>query len=315
LGIFFFALLFFLDKVMYNNRGDNMDGIILIDKPKGFTSHDVVAKLRGILKTKKIGHSGTLDPEATGLLVVGVNKGTKIMKFINQDEKIYQATALVGKTTDTLDDDGTVLESKELKSIPDNIEEIITQFEGEYTFDIPLYSAVKYNGKKLYEYARAGKIPDMDLSKTVTVYAIKLLAPPRLINDCLYIDYEVHASKGLYVRALSKDIGKALGYPAYNYQLRRIKAGKFDVSNAQTLEELATNDAKFVSLSNALPFPKHCASEIEYNELKYGRKLTIDSTEDYLSIVNENDELLAVYQLETTNTYKATNVFLEGEIK
>lgn len=316
MGIFFFALLFFfLDKVMYNNRGDNMDGIILIDKPKGFTSHDVVAKLRGILKTKKIGHSGTLDPEATGLLVVGVNKGTKIMKFINQDEKIYQATALIGKTTDTLDDDGAILEEQAVETVPSNVAQVIAQFKGEYTFDIPLYSAVKFNGKKLYEYARAGKIPEMDLSKTVTVYDIKLLAPPRLIQKCLYVDYEVHASKGLYVRALSKDIGKALGYPAYNFQLRRIRAGKFDVANAQTLEELSPNNAKFVSLSDALPFQKHFASEEEYHELKHGRKLMINSTEEYLSIVNSHHELLAVYQLETTNTYKATNVFLEGEIK
>jgi len=300
---------------MYNNRGDNMDGIILIDKPKGFTSHDVVAKLRGILKTKKIGHSGTLDPEATGLLVMGVNKGTKIMKFINQDEKIYQATALVGKTTDTLDDDGEVLEEVLLTTMPSNIEDTVNQFIGEYTFEIPMYSAVKINGKKLYEYAREGKTLDVDLSKTVEVYDLKLLSQPRLEDGCLYIDYQVHAAKGLYVRALSKDIGKALGYPAYNYQLRRTKAGKFDIKDAQTLEELQENEARYIPLADALPFPLHIVNEEEYLELKHGRKINIASNEEFLSLVDQENHLLAVYQKEEEHTYKAINVFLEGETR
>jgi tRNA pseudouridine55 synthase len=298
---------------MYNNPGDCMDGIILIDKAKGFTSHDVVAKLRGILKTKKIGHSGTLDPEATGLLVVGVNKGTKIMKFINQDEKIYQATAMVGLTTDTLDDDGTKLEQVEVKKIPSNIEEVIASFQGEYTFEIPMYSAVKVQGKKLYEYARQGQRPDVDLSKTVTIYDIHLRNQPRLDDGTVQIDYQVHASKGLYVRALSKDIGAKLGYPAYNLRLRRTMAGKFMVKDAQSLEELQVNEPKFIGLADALPFPKHVATLEEYIDIKHGRKVNIVAIDPFLSIVNEKNRLLAVYQLEANNTYKAVNVFLEGE--
>jgi tRNA pseudouridine55 synthase len=292
-----------------------MDGIILIDKEKGFTSHDVVAKLRKILQTKKIGHSGTLDPEATGLLVIGVNKGTKIMKFINQDEKIYQATALVGRTTDTLDDEGTVLEETNVLSVPENIKEVLAAFQGDYTFEIPLYSAVKVNGKKLYEYARAGTKPDVDLSKTVHIYDIHLLSEPKLKDQFLYIDYQVHAAKGLYVRALSKDIGAALGYPAYNYQLRRIKAGKFEIDQAQTLEELQTNAAKVISLSDALPFVKLVVDEDMYNNVKHGRKITLESNEEYLSLIDQEGHLLAVYQKELKNTYKASNVFLEGETR
>jgi tRNA pseudouridine55 synthase len=300
---------------MYNNRGDNMDGIILIDKEKGFTSHDVVAKLRGILKTKKIGHSGTLDPEATGLLVVGINKGTKIMKYINQDEKTYQATALIGRTTDTLDDDGTILEEVKVTSYPENIKEILKSFQGEYTFEIPIYSAVKVNGKKLYEYAREGKRPDVDLLKTVSIYDIQLLNKPIIKEDFLYIDYQVHASKGLYVRSLSKDIGAALGYPAYNYQLRRTKAGKFDINDAQTLDELQTKAPKLIALSDALPFTKHVVNEDVYQHVKHGRKVMIDSKEEYLSLVDQQNQLLAVYQKESNHTYKAMNVFLEGETR
>jgi len=292
-----------------------MDGILLIDKAKGFTSHDVVAKLRGILKTKKIGHSGTLDPEATGLLVVGVNKGTKIMKFLNQDEKIYQATACIGKTTDTLDDDGQVLEEVLITKIPNNIEEVVHSFKGEYTFDIPMYSAVKVNGKKLYEYARQGKKPDVDLSKTVRIFDIHMLHQPRLKEQTIEVDYQVYATKGLYVRALSKDLGKKLGFPAYNLHLRRIKAGKFSIEQAQTLEELEENPPKMVSLADALPFTKHIVNKEEYIEIKHGRKVHLSSSEAMLSMVDEENHLLAVYQLETNNQYKAVNVFLEGETR
>lgn len=300
---------------MYNNRGDNMDGILLIDKDKGFTSHDVVAKLRGILKTKKIGHSGTLDPEATGLLVIGVNKGTKIMKFINQDEKIYQATALIGRTTDTLDDDGQVLDEKDVQEIPAKIEEIIASFQGDYTFEIPMYSAVKVQGKKLYEYARQGIRPEVDLSKTVRIYDIHMRNHPRLKDGLLEIDYQVHASKGLYVRALSKDIGEKLGYPAYNLHLRRLQAGKFNLKDAQSLEDLKTSQAKMIALADALPFIKHVATEEEYLNIKHGRKLDLKVEEDRVSIVDEDNHLLAVYERQAKNLYKAVNVFLEGETR
>ena len=300
---------------MYNIPGDNMDGILLIDKAKGFTSHDVVAKLRGILKTKKIGHSGTLDPEATGLLVVGVNKGTKIMKFLNQDEKIYQATACIGKTTDTLDDDGQVLEEVPMTNIPDDVEKVLHSFKGEYTFEIPMYSAVKVNGKKLYEYAREGKKPDVDLTKRVSIFDIHMLNQPRLKEQTLEVDYQVYASKGLYVRALSKDLGRKLGFPAYNLHLRRIKAGKFSIEQAQTLEELEENPPKMVSLADALPFPKHIVDKDEYIEIKHGRKVQLSSKEGMLSMVDEENHLLAVYQLEANNQYKALNVFLEGETR
>lgn len=300
---------------MYNSRGDNMDGIILIDKAKGFTSHDVVAKLRGILRTRKIGHSGTLDPEATGLLVVGVNKGTKIMKFINQDEKIYQATACIGRTTDTLDDDGTIIEEMNIGHIPENIAEVVSSFKGEYTFEIPMYSAVKVKGKKLYEYAREGKKPDIDLSKTVTVYDIKMLSEPYIKDGLLFVQYQVHASKGLYVRSLSKDIGAALGFPAYNYELRRIQAGKFHISDAHKLEDLEKNSPKVISLADALPFVKLEVTDSIYADLKHGRKITVSSNEAFLSVVDQENHLLAVYQKESEQIYKAVNVFLEGETR
>ena len=126
-----------------------MDGIILVNKPKDYTSHDVINRLRGILKTKKLGHTGTLDPDATGILVIGVNKGTKIIKYLNNDQKTYQATVLIGQSTDTLDKTGTVIEEKTVEVIS-NLDEVINSFKGEYTQTPPMYSAIKYKGKRLY---------------------------------------------------------------------------------------------------------------------------------------------------------------------
>ena len=236
-------------------------------------------------------------------------------EFLNQDDKIYQATVKIGETTDTLDDDGTLLNKVAVKKVPLEIEETVRSFVGEYTFEIPMYSAVKVQGKKLYEYAREGKKPDIDLSKTVTVYVCFTTKEPYLDNDVLYVDYQVHASKGLYVRSLSLDIGKKLGYPAYNYRLRRIKAGKFHIEDAYTLLEVEAKKHQFISLANALPFPQIQVNDAQYQDLCHGKKTTIEATDDYVSLVNETGHLLAIYKKERNTSYKAVNVFLEGETR
>ena len=178
-----------------------MDGIINIYKEKGFTSHDVVAKLRGILRQKKIGHTGTLDPDAVGVLPVCLGKATKLCDMITDKSKTYEAVLLLGVTTDTQDITGTVLDSKAVDGTSGEIEQTVLSFVGEYKQIPPMYSALKVNGKKLYELARAG-VEIERKARTVTIDSVEIqkIELPRV-----YI--KVDCSKGTYIRTLCHDIG------------------------------------------------------------------------------------------------------------
>ncbi len=217
-----------------------MDGLLLIDKPIGWTSHDVVAKLRGILKIRAIGHAGTLDPFATGLLVLGIGKGTKRLTALVGVDKAYLATVRLGATSDTFDKDGVILELSE-PSVPtrEQIESALDQFRGDYEQFAPLHSAKKIGGKKLYDLARAGKATEeMRPKKQVTIDAIEIIdyAWPNLVID-------VKCGSGTYIRSLADDIGRALGTGGYCLELRRSKVGDFDVKDALTLEGLTPDIA------------------------------------------------------------------------
>lgn len=289
-----------------------MNGILLINKPKGFSSHDVVAKLRGILRTRKIGHTGTLDPDATGLLVLGINKGTKIMQYLNNDEKIYEATICIGKATDTLDRVGEVIDSKIVEPII-NIDEVIQSFKGTYTQTPPMYSAIKYKGKRLYEYARKGIIIDDIPSRDIEVYSIERTSEITYLDGCAYVSYTVHASKGLYVRTLSFDIGKKLGYPSYNEALNRVQAGIFRLEDAYTFEDVEQGKHTIISLSDSLnsletlvindEIRKHVSNGMAIS-LKQFKKPSLTK------IIDEDGNLLAIYDKhETEPKMKALSVF------
>jgi len=289
-----------------------MDGIILVNKEKGYTSHDVINVLRGILKTRKLGHTGTLDPDATGILVVGVNKGTKIMKYLNNDEKIYQATVLIGKATDTLDKTGEVIAEKKVTKL-NNVDEVVESFKGEYLQTPPMYSAVKYKGKKLYEYARKGITIDDIPSRTITVFDIKRTSEITYQDDLAAFDYLVHSSKGLYVRTLSYDIGKLLGYPAHNLELHRLQAGKFNVKDSSSLKEIEKGNYKIISLTDAL---SHLNKLIVPEELKHhvknGMAISLRYFKEYTltRLIDEDNNLLAIYDKHPTEPkMRAINVF------
>ena len=195
-----------------------MDGIILVNKPKGMTSHDVVNKLRKILHTKKVGHCGTLDPDASGVLVVCINKATKVLQFLTSENKEYITTLNLGTSTDTYDASGVVLEIKEYQSIDnDKIINCIKSFVGEQVQKPPMYSAIKVNGKKLYEYARAGEAVEIP-ERTINIDYIDVLE----IKNNL-IKFKVGCSKGTYIRSLCFDIAAALGYPGHMQELVRTK--------------------------------------------------------------------------------------------
>ncbi len=212
-----------------------MDGIIILNKPKGYTSHDVVSKVKKILKVKKVGHTGTLDPNATGVLPLLLGKGTQLSKYLIEHDKIYRATIKLGVRTDTLDGEGNIIEEKEISSIcieKENVIKTLNSFKGKGKQTPPMYSAIKVNGKKLYEYARKGEKVDVK-PRDIEIYDINL---EDIKND--EIVFKVHVSKGTYIRVLCDEIAIKLGTVGYMKELERLKVGKFSIENSITIKEL-----------------------------------------------------------------------------
>lgn len=210
------------------------NGIINIYKEAGFTSHDVVAKLRGILGQKKIGHTGTLDPDAVGVLPVCLGKATKLCDLIADKSKEYQCVMELGVTTDTEDRTGEVLTQKEITASEDEICQIIYSFQGAYNQVPPMYSALKVNGRKLYELAREGKVIERK-AREVVIHSIDILA----IN-LPFVTMNIHCSKGTYIRSLCRDIGGKLGCGACMKSLQRTRVNQFTIDDALTLEQVET---------------------------------------------------------------------------
>ncbi len=207
-------------------------GIINVYKEAGYTSFDVVAKLRGILHVKKIGHTGTLDPDATGVLPICIGKATKVCDLLTNKDKSYTTTLLIGKSTDTYDISGTVTNESEVNVTENEVINAINSFLGEIEQIPPMYSAIKVNGKKLYELARQGKVIDRQARK-VTIYNIEVIdiSLPRIIM-------RIDCSKGTYIRSLCNDIGEKLGCFGCMESLVRNKVGDFDIENAIKVEEI-----------------------------------------------------------------------------
>ena len=209
-----------------------MDGMIVIRKEKGYTSHDVVAKLRGILHMKKIGHTGTLDPDAEGVLPVALGKATRLVDLITDKEKTYEAVMRLGVVTDTQDMSGTVLSQvSELNITEEELRTVIASFVGDYMQVPPMYSALKVNGKKLYELAREGKTVERK-ARPVHFYEIEILE-----ISLPLVRFRVTCSKGTYIRTLCHDIGEKLGCGAAMETLLRTKVGRFTLDGAITLAE------------------------------------------------------------------------------
>ncbi|MEE3467456.1 MAG: tRNA pseudouridine(55) synthase TruB [Eubacterium sp.] len=221
------------------------DGIINVNKEKGFTSHDVVAKLRGILHIKKIGHTGTLDPDATGVLPICVGRATKVCELLTDHDKTYEAVVALGITTDTLDTTGEVLSRRPVEVTRERLEEVLTHFRGEIRQVPPMYSAIKINGKKLYEYAREGKEVERK-ERVVTIHELTLLdaeldAQSKTHDEaaeCPTFTIRVTCSKGTYIRTLCDDIGRELGCGAAMASLVRTAVGRFVIDEAMTLAEI-----------------------------------------------------------------------------
>lgn len=215
-----------------------ISGIINVYKEKGFTSHDVVAKMRGILKQKKIGHTGTLDPEAEGVLPVCLGSGTKLCDMLTDTGKTYQAVLLLGQTTDTQDTTGTVLTTSEVTCGEEQVKKAILSFLGEYDQIPPMYSALKVQGKKLYELARAG-VEVERAARRVTIHEMQIEKV-----ELPEVTFTVSCSKGTYIRTLCYDIGAKLGCGGCMKSLKRIQVGAFKVEESLKLAEIeALRDA------------------------------------------------------------------------
>lgn len=276
-----------------------MNGIILVDKPQDWTSHDVVAKLRGVLHERRIGHSGTLDPLATGLLVVFVGRATRAVEFAEADSKEYITGLHLGVSTDTQDITGNIVASS--GALPDEaaLREAIGRFIGDIEQIPPMYSAIKMGGKKLYELARRGESVERAPRK-ITVSAIDIAG--RDGDDYIL---NISCSKGTYVRTLCSDIGEALGCGACMSSLRRTRAGVFSVDDAHSLADIeaAVREGRLSDI--ILPvdtlfasFPKLTVSQSAAKRLKNGNIIKISAEDGEYKVYSDSDEFLLLGRVE-----------------
>ncbi len=217
-----------------------MQGILIVNKPKGYTSQDVVSKTKKILDVKKAGHTGTLDPMATGVLPILIGNYTKLSKYLIEHNKTYIAKIKLGEKRDTGDSEGQIIQTKSIAEdslVEENIKKVLEKFEGKQNQIPPIYSAIKVNGKKLYEYAREGKKVEVP-PRQIEIYNIELL---NISKQELEIEFEVNCSKGTYIRVLCEDIADKLETVGYMKELTRIKVDKFKLEDALTFEELESN--------------------------------------------------------------------------
>jgi tRNA pseudouridine55 synthase len=282
-----------------------MDGIINIYKEKGYTSFDVVAILRKKLKIKKVGHTGTLDPEAEGVLPVCIGKATKVADYITDTTKIYRATMTLGIETDTQDHTGSIINSNEVTSSKEEIKEAIQSFVGDYEQIPPMYSALKVNGKRLYELAREGKTIERKARKIV-IYNIDII---NIDNN--NVDMIIECSKGTYIRTLCADIGTKLGCGAHMSKLLRTKSSLFQLDSSIKLEEvdnyIENNTLDEIIMPIDMVFTTYDKIIIHesYNKFLYnGNKLDSDfikrntkiTINDSYRIYDENNKFIGIYK-------------------
>lgn len=291
-----------------------INGIINLKKEAGMTSHDAVFKLRKILHEKKIGHGGTLDPDVVGVLPIAVGKATRVIEYMTEAGKIYRGQICLGYSTTTEDASGECLETTPVSDVA--VEEVdldLRSFIGEITQIPPMYSAVKVNGKRLYEYARAGQTVERP-ERHVTIYDFKRTSPLEFKDDCCYFDFEVACSKGTYIRTLSVDLGKKLGYASHMSYLEREASAGLRLENALTLAEI-TDKVALEDFSFLLPIeygvmdlPRVDLTEDQKIKISFGRKIALDRKDEQLAGFYEN-KLVAILE-PRDDLYKPHKVFI-----
>ena len=269
-----------------------VSGIALIDKQQGFTSHDVVAKLRKLLGTKKIGHAGTLDPMATGLLLLGIGSGTKLMQFLSGLDKTYEATIRLGASTSTDDAEGELGQAQDASKISnDELAREIFKLTGNIEQVPSSVSAIKVDGKRAYDLVRAGEEVVLK-SRSVTVSRFEVIGEPSVVGQYLDINVEVDCSSGTYIRALARDLGEALGVGGHLTALRRTRIGAFEVSNASGISEEPTLVTNVEVLKMLMP--EVAISPQQEIDLRHGKRLALEIAG--MSCATANGRLVAVIE-------------------
>ena len=281
-----------------------MFGFLNVYKPKGITSHDVVAQLRRATKIKQIGHTGTLDPFAEGVLPICIGKATRLIEYLD-DDKEYLATIQFGAKTDTYDLEGNIVEHFDKKVTEKEVLEALKYFEGEISQTPPIYSALKVNGKKLYEYAREGKTVEIK-SRKVTIYKIELKS---FDEEKQTAEILVSCSKGTYIRSIANDLGENLGCGAYLINLIRTKAGNFSVENA--VKDYTTNvEQNLINPLEVLTLPKFEVTDDEHKKIIQGQSFKKNSVKVngfIILIYNDNIDAVAIVD---NGIVKVKKVFL-----
>jgi len=274
-----------------------MDGIIIIDKPQNWTSQDVTAKLRGVFQTRRIGHGGTLDPMATGVLPVFVGRATRGVEFFEHAEKTYETTLRLGITTDTEDITGSILEEKPVCVTEEQVTAALEQFKGEIQQIPPMYSAIKINGQKLCDLARRGKEVERK-PRTITIFSLDFLSMTG--ND---VRLRVHCSKGTYIRTLCKDIGNALGCGGCMATLRRVGAGSYTEEEAVALSVLVESNTPEQYLRGVdtmfAQYPAVTLTEKQALRTRNGNSFSIDLADGTYRAYSQAGEFLMLAKVDS----------------
>lgn len=291
-----------------------INGIINLKKEAGMTSHDAVFKLRKILHEKKIGHGGTLDPDVVGVLPIAVGKATRVIEYMTEAGKVYRGQICLGFSTTTEDASGEILEKTPVTDLSEEkVDQALSRFIGDIIQVPPMYSAVKVNGKRLYEYARAGQTVERP-KRQVTIHDFKRTSQLLFKNDCCYFDFEVACSKGTYIRTLSVDLGKELGYASHMSYLERQASAGLQLEDALTLSEIADKvvhgDFSFLLPIEygVMDLPRIDLTEEEVTEISFGRKIAIDRDEEQIAAFYQ-DKVVAIL-IPRDDLYKPNKVFL-----
>ena len=271
------------------------NGVLLIDKPAGFTSRDIVNQVGKIFHTKKIGHTGTLDPMATGVLILCIGSYTKLVDNLTSKNKEYIAVMQLGLLTDTLDITGKTLKEESVNISKDQIYAAFKNFPREYNQEVPSYSAVKINGKKLYEYAREGVSVTLP-KRIVNIYSLEILS-----IDGNRVTFKTSVSKGTYIRSLIRDLGVSLKTYASMRSLRRVSQGEFTIDKCLKISDI-TENMSLLTLDDLFSYPHFSLNDTEYQKVLNGNKLFLKSDSLYLLLTYQN-KTIALY-MKDGDTYR-----------
>ena len=283
-----------------------MKGILVVNKPSGYTSRDIVNIVGKCLGTKKIGHTGTLDPLATGVLVLCIDKGLKLVELLTNHDREYVAKIRLGIETDTYDITGNIINKRDASNIKiRDIERVLKKFLGNIKQEVPIYSSIKVNGKKLYEYARNGEdvvLPVRDVN----------ISNLELTSDIFDGEFTIKCSvsKGTYIRSLVRDIGRELGCGAVMVELERTRLGIFSLEDAYSLEDIKNNKYKLIDIEDAVMLPSVLVNDDLEKKIRNGMVLEKFFDSDMAFVKNSKGILLAIYQKKDDKYVKPYRMFL-----